>query len=250
MREIRIAESPEALARDAAEEFCRRAAEAVTARGAFFVALSGGSTPKGLYRLLAGEGDPSFRERVPWDRTHFFFSDERLVPPSHPDSNYRMAYEAMLGKMPVRPGNVCRVWSESPDPAASADYYQSMLREAFKLKDGAFPRFDLILLGMGPEGHTASLFPGSSAVRETEKLAAAPFVEKLKAYRITLTPPVLNNAACVIFLVAGADKAETLKAVLEEAPDPDRLPAQVVDPANGDLLWLVDRAAARLLSQG
>jgi 6-phosphogluconolactonase len=185
---------------------------------------------------------------VPWGTTHFFWGDERHVPPDHPDSNYRMAREAMLSQVPVPPQNVHRIPAENPDASQAAQDYDHELREFFRLPSGQFPRFDLILLGMGPDGHTASLFPGTTAVREQKALVAALWVETLRSHRITLTPPVLNNAACVIFLVSGEQKAETLREVIEGDYQPDRLPAQVVRPASGRVLWLVDRAAGRLLS--
>jgi 6-phosphogluconolactonase len=247
MAAIRIADDEDGLARAAAEEFCLRAEEAAGRRGVFRVALAGGSTPRRLHRLLAGEGDGAFRDRVPWERTWFFFGDERHVPPTHPDSNYRAAYEDLLGRAPVPPGRVVRIWAESPDAGAAASYYEHQLREAFGASAGQVPRFDLVILGLGADAHTASLFPGSPALRERSRLAAAPWVETLGRHRITVTPPVLNAAACVFFLVAGGAKAEALRSVLEDPRDPDRLPAQVVAPDGGDLIWLADRAAASLL---
>jgi 6-phosphogluconolactonase len=244
--EIRILADGDDLSRAAADEFVRLADEAVRRGGRFTVALSGGSTPKALYRLLAAE-DGGFRARVPWGRAHFFWGDERHVPPDHPDSNYRMASQAMLSRVPVPPGNVHRIPAENPDAAEAAAEYAETLRGFFDVAAGRFPRFDLILLGMGSDGHTASLFPGTDAVHERAGLVAAPWVEKLGAHRITLTPSVLNHAACVIFLVSGEGKAEALRAVLEGPHRPDRFPAQLVRPREGRLLFLVDRAAARLL---
>ncbi|MGD0266489.1 MAG: 6-phosphogluconolactonase [Candidatus Methylomirabilota bacterium] len=246
--EIRILADGDDLCRAAAEEFVRLADEAVRARGRFTVALSGGSTPEALYRLLAAE-DGGFRVRVPWGQAHFFWGDERHVPPDHPDSNYRMASEAMLSRVPVPPGNVHRIPAENPDAAEAATEYAETLRTFFDAAAGRFPRFDLILLGMGSDGHTASLFPGTDAIQEKIRLVAALWVEKLGAYRITLTVPVLNDAASVIFLVSGEGKAEALRAVLEGPHRPDRFPAQLVFPREGRLLFLVDLAAARLLRQ-
>lgn len=247
---IRIAEDAEELADRAGEEFARRAQDAVLANGAFRVALAGGSTPRRLYRLLAdGQGAPLVAGKIPWGRTHIYFGDERAVPPDHPDSNYRMAYEALLSKVPIPPGNVRRYCSEGEDPAIVASSYEKMLREGFQLADGETPRFDLILLGLGTDGHTASLFPGSEAIGETEKLVAAPWVEKLGARRYTLTPRVLNNAAHVMFLVSGADKAEAVKKVFEGTQGPEEVPARVVQLLQGNLLWLVDQDAAGLLSR-
>lgn len=246
--EVRILEDPDHLYRGAAAEFVRRAAESVEARGIFTVALSGGSTPGGLYALLAGEGPDAVRTRIPWQRIRFFWGDERHVPPDHPESNYRLAHDTLLSRVPVPASHIHRIPAEGSDPHEAAEAYAKTLREHVRPGEEGLPRLDLVLLGMGPDGHTASLFPGSGAVHERERLVAAPWIEKLRAYRITLTPPVLNNAACVLFLVAGADKAETLQAVLSEGDQPDRFPAQIIRPTNGELLWLVDRAAGRRLA--
>jgi 6-phosphogluconolactonase len=245
--DIRIVANVETLRWEAAEEFERLAGAAAGTTGVFTVGLAGGSTPKALYALLAAEDGPPFRARLPWERIHFFWGDERHVPPDHPDSNYRMVDQAMLSRVPVPPQNVHRIKAEDPDACKVADEYAEALRQFFRPGAGRIPRFDLILLGMGPDGHTASLFPGTDAVREQEQLVAAPWVEKLRTHRITLTPPVLNNATCVIFIVSGEEKAETLREVIQGDYQPDRLPAQVIRPTHGRLLWLVDRPAARLL---
>lgn len=245
--EIRIVPDADALSRAAAEEFVRQAGEAVETRGRFTVALSGGRTPAAPFRLLAGDGDPSFRARVAWDTVHVFWGDERHVPPDHPDSNYRMAQETMLSRVPIPPENVHRIPSENPDAVKSAAAYEETLRRFFHLAAGPFPRLDLVFLGMGPDGHTASLFPGTAAIHERSRLVVGHWIDSLRASRITLTPPVLNHAACIIFLVAGEEKAEALTAVLQGEYQPDRLPAQIVRPVHGKLLWLVDRAAARCL---
>jgi 6-phosphogluconolactonase len=244
--DIRILADDEELCSAAAEEFVRLADEGVRARGRFTVALSGGSTPKAVYRLLAGEVG-GFRSRVPWDKVHFFWGDERHVPPDHPDSNFRMAYETMLSRVPIPPSNVHRIPAENPDAGKAAEEYEQSLGEFFALTSGQLPRFDLILLGMGSDGHTASLFPGADELHEQTRLVAAPWVEKLDARRITLTPPPLNNAAHVIVLVSGEEKAEALRTVLEGEYQPDRFPAQVVRPVDGRLVWMLDRAAACLL---
>ncbi|GAB1538359.1 6-phosphogluconolactonase [Scytonema sp. NUACC21] len=244
--DIQVVANAEEISFKAAEEFVHRAQEAIQARGIFTIALAGGSTPKSLYTLLASD-TASFRERVPWNKVHFFWGDERHVPPDHPDSNYRMVKERLLSQVPVLPENVHRILTENPDPGTAANKYEQVLQDIFALRQGQLPRFDLVLLGMGPDGHTASLFPGTNAIHEHIHLVAAPWVEKQNTYRVTLTPPVLNNALYTIFLVSGAEKAETLRAVLEDDPDPDRFPAQIIRPKQGRLLWLVDRAAARLL---
>ena len=222
----------------------RAANEAVAQRGRFTIALAGGSTPKSLYNLLATNA----RTALPWDRMFFFWGDERHVPPTDPDSNYRMADETMLSKIPVPTANVFRMKTENPDAAAVAEDYEQTLRKFFQQEPGQVPTFDLILLGMGPDGHTASLFPGTAALQEKSRLVLANWVEKMKTYRITLTLPVLNAARCVIFLVSGTDKAAALHAVLEEDVPGEQYPAKLVRPRQGKLIWLVDRAAASTLS--
>lgn len=237
-REIRISSDAKQLFHDAAAKFVEIAQIAVREHGRFMVALSGGSTPRSLYSELAGE----FRSAVPWEQCIFFWSDERHVPPDDPESNYRMAYETMLSKVPLSAKNIHRVIAENPDAAAAAEAYQEAVIDVFSLSPGEFPRFDLILLGMGPDGHTASLFPGSAGLNETKKLVIANWIEKFKSHRITFTFPVLNNAACVLFLTSGTDKATMLKDVLEEHHEPP-FPCQLVKP-NGALIWMVDQAAA------
>jgi len=249
-REIQVLSDPQELSRVAADEFVRLADEAVLTRGLFVVALAGGSTPKMLYSLLASD---AYRARVPWEKIHFFWGDERHVPPDHKDSNFRMTQETMLSRVSVPAANVHRIKSENPDARKAAPEYEKELRDFFtahKLLANGLPQFDLVLLGMGPDGHTASLFPGTHAVRERERWVAAPWVDKFQTYRITLTPPVINNAAYILFFVSGDEKAETLRAVLEGAEESERYPSQTVRPTNGTLRWLVDRAAARLLSAG
>ena len=277
-----------------AVELTRAAAAEVTAalaqrRDAFpSIALAGGSTPRALYRLLADPAAP-FRARIDWQAVHFFWGDERHVPPDHPDSNFRMAREAMLDHVQVPAAHMHRIAGEEPDAARAARLYDRELSEVFGLRRAAagggegtaggegaagsvtasgadsdngaagdaareWPRFDLVLLGLGEEGHTASLFPGSPLLADgararpsAQPLAAAVWVEKLDTWRITLTPPVLDHAATVIFLVSGAAKAAALAAVLEGEWRPELYPAQVVAPVDGRLLWLVDRAAAAQL---
>ena len=222
----------------------RAATEAVAERGRFTIALSGGSTPKGLFNLLATNA----RTVLPWDRMFFFWGDERHVPPTDPDSNYRMADETMLSKIPVAAGNVFRMAAENPDAAAAAEAYEKTLQKFFALQPGQFPRFDLILLGMGPDGHTASLFPGSAGLQEKSRLVIANWVEKFKTHRLTFTLPVLNAAACVTFLVSGIDKAPALHEVLEGNGPGEQYPSKLIHPVDGKLIWLIDRAAASQLS--
>jgi 6-phosphogluconolactonase len=242
--QIRILTTPQELFDAAAEEVVRAANEAVNERGKFTIALSGGSTPKSLFNLLATNA----RATLPWDRMYFFWGDERHVPPTDPDSNYRMADETMLSKIPVPATNVFRVEAENPSAEGAADAYEKTLRKFFQLEAGDLPRFDLILLGMGPDGHTASLFPGTAALQEKKRLVVANWVEKLKTHRLSFTLPVLNAGRSVAFLVSGMDKATMLRTVLEEDVPAEQYPAKLVKPSDGKLMWLVDRAAASALS--
>ncbi len=242
--EIRTLTTPQELFAAAAEEVVRAANDAVSKRGRFTIALSGGSTPKSLFNLLATNA----RTVLPWDRTLFFWGDERHVPPTDPDSNYRMADEAMLAKIPVAKENIFRMATENPDAAAVAEAYEQTLRKVFELQPGQVPVFDLILLGMGPDGHAASLFPGTDGLREKSRLVIANWVEKLKTSRLTFTLPVLNAARCVAFLVSGLDKAPALHAVLEGDAPGEQYPSKLIQPADGKLIWFVDRAAASELS--
>jgi len=243
--DLRIVPDPPALFQAAAHEFASCAIARVKAAGRFTVALAGGSTPKSFYSLLAKND----RDRLPWNKLFFFWGDERHVPPDHPESNYRMAFESLLSKVPVPAGNAFRIPAENPDANQAAAAYEQTLRDFFESPAGTFPRFDLILLGMGPDGHTASLFPGTNALKEKSRLVVANWVEKFKTDRITLTLPVLNQAAAVMFVVSGQDKAEALKEVLEGTQAPELYPSKLVHPANGDLVWLVDQAAASTLSK-
>jgi 6-phosphogluconolactonase len=240
--EIRVVDSPEALAEAAAATIARLAGEAVAARDRFTLVLSGGDTPRATYERLAA---PPFRDRMPWDRTWVFFGDERGVPPEHRDSNYGMARAALLDRVPVSPARVFRIRGEIEDPEAAAlDYAQTLGRE-LGLRRGEWPRFDLVLLGLGVDGHVASLFPGSPAAREVFRpIVAVHAAAAAIPQRFTLTLPALNAAAHVMFLVAGPEKAKIVKGVLQdEAP----VPASMVRPPDGHLLWLIDRAAASLL---
>ena len=242
---IRILTTPQELFAAAAEEIAHLVSDAVTARGKFTIALSGGSTPKNLYTLLATNA----RAALPWDRMFFFWGDERHVGPTDPDSNYRMVQEAMLAKVPVPAENVFPVPAENPDAPAAASLYEATLRKFFQLGPNEIPRFDLILLGMGPDGHTASLFPGTPALEEKSRLFVSNWVEKLKTHRLTLTLPVLNAARTVAFLISGTDKAAVLKTVLEDpAAPPEQYPSKLIRPSDGELIWFLDRGAANALS--
>lgn len=238
--EIRRQTTPQDLFQAAAEEVVRAATEAVAQRGRFAIALSGGSTPKSLYTLLASNAVAG----LPWARMFFFWGDERHVPPTDADSNYRMADEALLSKVPIPAANIFRVPAENPDAAAAAESYEQTIRKFFTLEAGEVPRFDLILLGLGPDGHTASLFPETAALQEKSRLVVANQVDKLKTIRITLTLPVLNAARCVAFLVSGTDKAAVLHEVLEGSGPGEKYPSKLVRPSDGELIWFVDRAAA------
>ena len=246
--DVRILQDATAIARRAAQEFVQAAAAATREKGTFAVALAGGSTPKALYNLLVS--DPVLRSQVPWDKIHVFFGDERHVGPGHPDSNFRMASEAMLSKAPLKAEQVTRIKGEYPDAERAAREYEEALASHFKLKAGEFPRFDLLLAGMGNEGHTLSLFPGTKALHADGRIAVRNWVGKLYADRITLTAPAACAAAQILFMVTGADKAPALKAVLEGPYEPEQLPAQLLQPKDGKLLWLVDTAAGGMLSRG
>jgi 6-phosphogluconolactonase len=243
-RIIRIFADKEALSEASAHEFVRCAREAIAARGHFTVALSGGSTPKQLYQLLTTE---PFRAQVDWGRVEFFWGDERCVPPDHPDSNYRMAREAMLAHLPIPAEHVHRMEAERPDLDAAARDYEAVIAGVFGVSRTAEPpALDLVLLGMGPDGHTASLFPYTKALDETTRWAVPNSVPQLHTTRMTLTRPILNRAREVLFLVAGGDKAERLVEVLAGPADPMRLPSQSIQPV-GQLVWYLDRAAAERL---
>jgi 6-phosphogluconolactonase len=236
-----VCADPAAAARLCAERFAAAAREAVEARGRFSVALSGGGTPRRAYALLAEE---PFASAVPWERVQFWWGDERCVPAGHPRSNFRMAREALLSRVPVPEANVHRVRGELGAARAAAGYERE-LRDAW---DGGMPRLDLVHLGMGGDGHTASLFPFSPALQERNRLAAPALNEG--ELRVTLTVPVLNASRRLDFLVTGADKAARLRGVLQGALDPLRIPAQLVRPSAGEPVWIVDEAAASRLETG
>ena len=234
--EVRVFRDLNELSRAAADFFCEVAGKAARA-GEVFVALSGGSTPQRLYETLSTQ---EYHDRVPWIKTQLFWSDERCVPPDHPDSNYGNSSAALAG-LPISPLNVHRMRGEDP-PEDAAREYEAEMREAFKVLPSEVPRFDLMLLGLGEDGHTGSLFPGTPVLDDKTHLAAAVYVEKLQAHRLTLTFPVINNAANVAFLVSGEKKRNIFKRVME---DPSAgLPAQRVHPTNGKLMWFVDEAVA------
>jgi 6-phosphogluconolactonase len=234
-----------ALAQRAAQYLVEMAGEAVAGRGRARIAISGGSTPSAAFQLLADPDQP-WRGRMPWDRLELYWVDERCVPPDDPQSNYRMTREAMLDHVPLRPEQIHRMEGEL-EPKMAAARYESELRNSFRLEGAQSPRFDLIALGMGGDGHTASLFPGTKALHELSRLVTANHVDQKDSWRITLTWPVINHASSVFFLIGGADKAVILNEILTGPHDPERLPSQLIWPASGILTLILDRAAAALL---
>ncbi len=221
--------------------WCETAGDSIKARGFFCAALSGGKTPVDFYRRLAGLKETSF-----WDKTHIFLADERCVPPDHADSNYRLLRNTFLDSVPLPPQNTHPVPVDPSSPELSAVRYEIELKTFFRLSSGMLPRFDVILLGVGEDGHTASLFPGSAAVNEMEHLTAHVLLGESKHNRITLTLPVINNAKNVAVLLSGENKSEAAKRVIE-ARDAS-LPASLVEPRDGRLMFLLDRMAASQLS--
>lgn len=237
-REIKVFSNLDVLFAAAAEQFTRAAA---SSKGPFRVALSGGNTPRSLFSLLADEKAP-YRAKIPWGRIIFFWSDERCVPPDSSESNFKMANDALLSRVPVPREHIHRIEGELPDAAQAANSYQETIRSEF----GAPPSFDFVFLGMGPDGHTASLFPGTEAVDEKAKLVTSVYVEAKKAYRVTFTLPLLNASKYILFLVSGPDKAATAQEVLEQAPSATH-PASLVSPSHGKSVWFLDQPAARRL---
>ncbi len=241
----RVEPDAAALARRAADYFTEKVEQAAAARGRAQIAISGGSTPKAAFALLGDERQP-WRKRMPWERLELWWVDERCVPPNDPDSNYRMTREALLDHVPLKPEQIHRMEGElEPDVAAAR--YEAALRNGFRLEVAETPRFDLVQLGMGPDGHTASLFPHTEALHEMGRLAVANHVSAKDAWRVTLTLPVINRGAEVFFLIAGEDKSQILNDVLMGPRDPERLPSQLISPQNGILTLLLDRSAAALL---
>jgi 6-phosphogluconolactonase len=233
--EIKVVPDRDAMAAEAADRFAHAAAEAIEKHGIFSVALSGGQTPRALFEVLARE---PYRALIDWTKVEIFFGDERCVPPDSSESNYGMAYDTLLSHVPIPGDNIYRMHGEI-DPQAAAIEYGQMLKEKFG--DGGL---DLILLGMGPDGHTASLFPQTEGLNETKHRAVANFVPKLNTWRITMTVPFINRARQVMFLVGGADKAERVAEILEGPRDLQRLPAQLIEPIQGTVVWILDVQAA------
>ena len=242
-----ILSGAEEIAHEAADRIVKIAQEVLNQKQYFRLVLSGGSTPKRFFKILAG--DP-YQNQLPWDRIQFFWGDERCVAPNHPDSNYRMACEAFLNSLKIPEAHIHRLKGEASDSNASALEYEEKIRDHFSIKkNGSPPCFDLILLGMGTDGHTASLFPDTPALEKTDRWVVANYVEKLGTTRLTMTPLIINQAAWVIFLISGSDKAPILSEVLEGPYKPKQLPSQLIRPEAGNMVWLLDRAAADRLKQ-
>jgi 6-phosphogluconolactonase len=233
--QIKVVPDAAEVAAAAAEVICPAADAAITARGSFSIALSGGNTPKILYELLASS---SYAKRINWKNWQIYFGDERCVPPTHPDSNFRMASEALLSLVPIPPDNIHRMKGEI-EPQQAATEYGQMLKQNFG--DGGI---DLVLLGMGDDGHTASLFPGTTALAETRHRCVANYVEKLGVWRITLSAPFINQAGQVVVMLSGAAKAKRVEQVLQGPLDTQNLPIQMIQPASGKMLWIMDAPAA------
>ncbi len=234
---ILLARDEAGFHKHAAQLVLESGAEAFRGHGRFMLCLSGGHTPKKLYELLA---EPYYRERLDWTNTFILWSDERCVPPTDPESNYKMAFDAFLSKVPLPEKNIYRIPAEMTPPPAAAKAYEQSLKTLFQ---GYFPKIDLALLGMGDDGHIASLFPKTEALAEKERWVVSNYIEKLSSNRITLTLPVLNNARRVLFLVAGDSKAGIVKEVLRDDLPRNRYPAQMVSTYEGEVLWLLDKPA-------
>ncbi|HET7462977.1 MAG TPA: 6-phosphogluconolactonase [Longimicrobium sp.] len=240
---IEVYPDAHAAARTGAESFVARAREAVEARGRFTVALSGGTGPREMYTLL---GTDDFSARIPWEGVHLFWGDDRCVPPHHPRSNHAMAWEAFIRRVPIPPGNVHRILGELPAAEGAARYADELAR----VFGPGIPRFDLVHLGVGPDAHTCSLFPFAPLLRERERTVAPALNRELGEPRVTFTFPVVNAAARLEMLALGAGKAEVVWKVLRGPLDVFRLPAQNLRPTAGELVWMIDRAAAARLDEG
>ena len=243
--EYRVYDGADALAQAAAEHFLEQAQKTVATKGKVRIAVSGGSTPKRTFALLA-DPQQKFLQAMPWEHVELYFVDERTVPPTDSDSNYRMTREAMLDKVPLKPEHVFRIEGELP-PEEAAARYESTIRNQFKLEGAEVPRFDVLALGMGDDGHTASIFPHTAGIHELARIAYANQVPQKDTWRVTLTWPVIIEAGEVFFLIGGKDKADPLHRVLQGPYDPETLPSQLIQPKSGKLLFLLDKDAAALL---
>ncbi len=235
---IKVFSDTKELNNFAAEKFIEIGNAAIERHGQFSVALAGGSTPKSLYQLLASE---NFKDKIQWKNVYFFFGDERNVLPDDEQSNFRMANENLFKPLNIGEDKIYRWETKVQNPQNIAEDYAERIEYFFR----GFPKFDLILLGMGADGHTASLFPETAGLLETEAIAAANWVEKLNDFRLTLTFPTINNASTVIFLISGAEKAKTLKEVLQGRFQPEKFPSQAVKPVKGNFIWMIDKKAAQ-----
>jgi 6-phosphogluconolactonase len=238
---VTVCPSPEELASAAADELCASAARAIAQRGICYIALSGGETPRMIYAILAGQG---FSSRVDWEHVHLFFGDERMVPPGDAASNYGMAQRELIQYLPIPAGNVHRIQGETPAPDAAHEYEMELDR----VFNAGMPRFDVIMLGLGEDGHTASIFPGTTAVVERVRKVLGCFVPQLGSWRVTLTLPVILNAREIMFVVAGKRKARIVGTLLPAGVLSPDLPASLVRPLQGSVHWLLDKEAASLLS--
>jgi len=241
---VEISADPKALFESAAQRISQAAHAAIARSGRFSLVLTGGSTPKGLYQLLASDG---WRGKIEWSKTHLFWGDERFVPASDAQSNYAMAKTALLDHLDIPAEHVHRIVTENVNPVDCANGYEEEIREFFHSPAGVFPAFDLILNGMGSNRHTLSLFPGRPTLKEKARLVVADYIPEVSMNRITMTAPLVNAGRSVVFLLSGKDKAEALKDVLYGAEDIDAKPAQAIRPKHGELVWMVDREAAALL---
>jgi 6-phosphogluconolactonase len=237
-RNVQIFPDLEAISHEAASLFVNASRNSIATRKKLAVAISGGSTPRGLYTLLSSS---PYRDQVDWGKVHFFWVDERCVPKENEASNFKVAFDGLLSKVPIPDGNIHRIKGEE-DPEKAARDYEADIRKFFGAS--GLPVFDLILLGMGEDGHTASLFPGSKSLEETARLAVPVYLEKPYGNRITLTLPVLNNAAQILFLVAGSSKARVLSEILSDKEKKREYPAGRIRPVQGKVIWLIDREAA------
>jgi 6-phosphogluconolactonase len=243
--EILVGDGLEETVHIAAGQFAALARKVASEGKDFYAALSGGNTPRHLFQALAAE---PFAGLIPWSSIHFFWGDERNVPPGHPDSNYWMTRQLLLSHVPVPPANIHRIPTGDGTAIEAAELYQRMLKETLPVANG-LPRLDYNLLGLGTNGHTASLFPHRPSLRERQRLVAADHVDEVNGWRVTMTTPILNNAGQVTFLVTGEEKASVVWQVIEGPRDPDSTPAQLIAPTKGNLTWILDAAAARLLSR-
>jgi 6-phosphogluconolactonase len=245
MDDIKITRDALDLAKQAANHFISLSQAAVQNQKQFTVVLSGGSTPRGMYSLLASE---NFRRRVEWEKVYIFWGDERVVPPNHPDSNYLLASQTLLDQVQLPAKNIHRIHGEL-DPKEAAKQYEQELTSFFTPTPGGIPQFDLVLLGLGEDGHTASLFAGTNALTEQTRWVAENYIHKLNEWRITLTPPIINASKNVIFLVSGERKAKALRGVLVESQRAEKFPAQMIQPKVGEMMWFIDKSAAALLQR-